>query len=66
MKLFNELTDAGNTLFLVEHSLDVIKQADWLIELGPGGGMSGGEVLFSGKPGDVLSCAASVTRPYLK
>jgi excinuclease UvrABC ATPase subunit len=66
MKLFNELTDAGNTLFLVEHSLDVMKQADWLIELGPGGGMSGGKILFSGKPEDVLSCEASVTRPYLK
>ena len=65
MKLFNEMTDAGNTLFLVEHSLDVMKEADWITELGPGGGMSGGELLFSGRPKDMLLSDRSVTAPYL-
>ena len=65
MKLFNELTDAGNTLFLVEHSVDVMKEADYIVELGPGGGNSGGEIIFAGAPRDMLSCEKSVTRPYL-
>ena len=65
MKLFNEMTDAGNTLFLVEHSVDVMKEADWLVELGPGGGGSGGEVIFEGKPAEMLTARSSVTRPYI-
>ncbi|WP_300264872.1 excinuclease ABC subunit UvrA [uncultured Cloacibacillus sp.] len=65
MKLFNELTDAGNTLFLVEHSVDVMKESDYIVELGPGGGNSGGEIIFAGLPRDMLSCEKSVTRPYL-
>ena len=65
MKLFNELTDAGNTLFLVEHSVDVMKEADYIVELGPGGGNSGGEIIFAGLPRDMLCCEKSVTRPYL-
>lgn len=65
MKLFNELTDVGNTLFLVEHSVDVMKEADYIVELGPGGGNSGGEIIFAGLPRDMLSCEKSVTRPYL-
>ena len=65
LELFNEMTDAGNTLILIEHSMDVIKQADYLIELGPGGGEAGGELLFCGTPKEMLSCEKSVTRPYL-
>ncbi len=65
LNLFNEMTDAGNTLILIEHSMDVIKQADYLIELGPGGGEAGGELLFCGTPKEMLSCEKSVTRPYL-
>lgn len=64
MTLFNEMTDAGNTLILIEHSLDVMKQADYLIELGPGGGEDGGQLLFAGLPKDILLCKDSVTRPY--
>ena len=64
MTLFNEMTDAGNTLILIEHSLDVMKQADYLIELGPGGGEDGGRLLFAGIPKDILHCKNSVTRPY--
>ena len=66
MKLFNEMTDAGNTLFLVEHSVDVMKEADWIIEMGPGGGNSGGEVIFQGLPEAMLNEPRSVTAPYLK
>lgn len=65
MKLFNQLVDEGNSLFLVEHSIDVMKDADYIIELGPGGGMSGGSVLFSGTPKEMLDSKASITRPYL-
>lgn len=63
--LFNEMTDAGNTLILIEHSLDVMKQADYIIELGPGGGEAGGDLLFAGTPREMLQCERSVTRPYL-
>ena len=66
MKLWQQMTDAGNSLFLVEHSVDVMKEADWLVELGPGGGMSGGEILYTGTPKEILNCERSVTRPYLK
>lgn len=66
MKLFNNLVDEGNSLFLVEHSLYVIKDADYIVELGPGGGLSGGNILFTGTPEEMLSSKISVTRPYLK
>lgn len=66
MKLFNNLVDEGNSLFLVEHSLDVIKDADYIVELGPGGGLSGGNILFTGTPEEMLSSEISVTRPYLE
>ena len=66
LKLFHEMTDAGNTLILIEHSLDVMKEADYIIELGPGGGDKGGELLFAGSPAAMLSCSASVTAPYLR
>lgn len=65
LTLFNEMTDAGNTLILIEHSLDVMKQADYIIELGPGGGEAGGDLLFAGTPRGMLQCEQSVTRPYL-
>lgn len=65
MKLFSELVDKGNSLFLVEHSIDVMKNSDYIIELGPGGGASGGRVLFSGTPEEMLSSKESITRPYL-
>lgn len=65
MKLFNQLVDEGNSLFLVEHSIDVMKDADYIIELGPGGGISGGNILFSGRPKEMLDSELSITRPYL-
>lgn len=65
MILFNELVDEGNSLFLVEHSVDVMKDADYIIELGPTGGMNGGNILFQGKPEGMLKCEKSITRRYL-
>lgn len=64
--LFNKMTDMGNTLILIEHSLEVMKQADYIIELGPGGGESGGNILFAGAPAEMLKSPLSVTRPYLE
>lgn len=65
MKLFNHMVDEGNSLFIIEHSIDVMKDADYIIELGPGGGMAGGNILFAGTPGEMLNSKASITRPYL-
>ena len=65
LALFNEMTDRGNTIILIEHSLDVMKNADYLIELGPGGGDSGGHLLYAGIPQGILNCESSVTRKFL-
>ena len=66
MKLFNRMTDQGNTLFIIEHSLDVMKDADYIVELGPGGGLAGGSLLFAGTPKEMLEAEQSVTREYLR
>lgn len=65
MKLFNKMTDQGNTLFIIEHSLDVMKDADYIVELGPEGGQASGEILFTGTPKEMLESSGSVTREYL-
>jgi len=65
LMLFNDMTDAGNTLILIEHSLEVMKQADYLIELGPGGGEDGGRLLFCGQPHEIFDAPKSVTGKYL-
>ncbi|PNY80813.1 ATP-binding cassette domain-containing protein [Deinococcus koreensis] len=61
----SRLVDAGNTVILIEHHLDVIRQADWLIDLGPEGGRGGGEVLYSGPPQGLLAAPRSVTAKFL-
>ena len=66
MGLFNRMTDQGNTLFIIEHSLDVMKDADYIIELGPGGGMAGGNLLYAGTPEGMMGAEGSVTGEYLK
>ena len=66
MELFDEMADAGNTLILIEHSLDLMKQADYLIELGPGGGDNGGRLLYCGTPDAILNSPQSVTAPYIQ
>ena len=65
MRQLHRLVDAGNTVVLVEHDLDAIATADWVLDLGPGGGDAGGRVVATGRPADVAKSEASVTAPYL-
>ena len=65
-EVFNHMADKGNTLFIIEHSLDVMKDADYIIEMGPEGGLKGGQVLFSGTPQEILASEKSVTRKYIE
>ena len=65
LDLFNEMTENGNTIYLIEHNLEVLKQADYVIELGPGGGNEGGTILYAGTPTGILECPDSVTARYL-
>ncbi|MDO5691949.1 MAG: hypothetical protein Q4G70_05610, partial [Pseudomonadota bacterium] len=62
----HQLRDAGNTIVVIEHNLDVIKTADWLIDMGPEGGDGGGTVVVQGTPEDVAANPASHTGRYLK
>ena len=63
--LFRHMVDAGNTVYIIEHNTDVIRAADYVIELGPDAGEAGGHLLFSGTPSEMLQCPDSVTAPYL-
>ena len=65
LDLFDTMVEAGNTIFLIEHNLEMLKACDYLVELGPGGGAMGGKVLFTGTPKQILDCKSSVTRPYI-
>jgi excinuclease ABC A subunit len=65
LDLFDTMVEAGNTIFLIEHNLEMLKQCDYLIELGPGGGAMGGKVIFAGTPKQMLDCKESVTAPYM-
>ncbi|MEK7570414.1 MAG: excinuclease ABC subunit UvrA [Patescibacteria group bacterium] len=64
--VLNQLVDKGNTVLVIEHNLDVIKSADWLVDLGPGGGDKGGKLVAEGRPKDVAKVKASYTGQYLK
>lgn len=66
INVMNKLVDSGNTVVVVEHNLDVIAQADWIIDMGPGGGKEGGQIVFQGIPKDILNCENSFTGIYLK
>ena len=61
--MLQRLVDTGNTVLVIEHNLDVIKQADWLVDLGPEGGEAGGELIATGTPEDVAAVARLVHRP---
>jgi excinuclease ABC subunit A len=65
LRQLHRLVDAGNTVVLVEHDLDVVASADWVIDLGPGGGDAGGHVVASGPPAKVAKAKRSATAPYL-
>lgn len=66
LHVLNRLADTGNTVLIIEHNLDVIKQADWVIDLGPEGGDKGGTILASGTPEEIAKLAKSHTGQYLK
>ena len=66
IEVLQTLVDAGNTVVFIEHNLDVIKTADYLIDLGPDGGDNGGQVIFCGTPEEMVKCEQSYTGQYLK
>jgi excinuclease ABC subunit A len=66
LEVLQRLVDAGNTVLVIEHNLDVIKQADWIIDLGPEGGEAGGEVIATGTPEEVAGVEDSATGRYLQ
>jgi excinuclease ABC subunit A len=66
LQVIHRLRDHGNTVVVIEHNLDVIKTADWIVDLGPEGGKGGGEILFSGTPEELLKEARSHTARFLK
>ena len=66
MELLDSLVDRGNTVIVIEHNLDVMKQADWLIDVGPDGGTAGGEIVFSGTPKEMAEHACTITAEYLR
>lgn len=66
LKLFDRIVARGNTLVVIEHNLDVIKQADWIIDIGPDGGKNGGEVVFTGTPAEMARSANTLTAASLR
>ena len=66
LKVLQSLTDKGNTVVVIEHNLDVIKCADWVIDLGPEGGKYGGEIVVEGTPEAIINSTKSLTAKYLK
>jgi excinuclease ABC subunit A len=66
LEVLQRLADAGNTVLVIEHNLDVIKQADWIVDLGPEGGEAGGEVIATGTPEQVAEVEESATGQYLR
>lgn len=65
LTIMNRLVDAGNTVIVIEHNLDVISRADWIIDMGPDGGSNGGEVVFEGTPSQIIHAEQSITGKYL-
>jgi excinuclease ABC subunit A len=65
LKVLHQLCEAGNTIVVIEHNLDVIRTADWLIDMGPEGGSGGGLLLIAGTPETVATCPESHTGRYL-
>jgi excinuclease UvrABC ATPase subunit len=65
LEIINRLVDSGNTVIAIEHNLDIIRQADWIIDMGPEGGSAGGQVLFEGTPLELKSAKNSLTAEYI-
>ncbi|MDE5996810.1 MAG: ATP-binding cassette domain-containing protein, partial [Muribaculaceae bacterium] len=66
LKSLNRLIESGHTVVIIEHNMDVIKSADWVIDIGPEGGEAGGNLVIAGTPEDVALCEKSYTGKYLK
>ena len=66
LALLRKLVDNGNTVVMVEHRMELIAQADWIIDMGPEGGSGGGEIVFTGTPEDIVEYAPSKTGQYLR
>ncbi len=66
LRILNRLVEAGNTVLIIEHNLDVIKAADWIVDLGPEGGDKGGMIIFEGTPGEIVKSKNSYTGKYLR
>ncbi len=66
LKMLQQLADNGNSILIIEHNMDIIKCADWIIDLGPEGGDQGGEIVFKGTPENIVKCSKSYTGKYLK
>jgi len=66
VKLLDKLVDSGNTVIVVEHNLEVIKNSDWIIDMGPESGKRGGEIIAEGAPETILQCDQSITAHYLR
>jgi excinuclease ABC subunit A len=66
MKLLLRLREAGNTVVVIEHNIDVMRSADWIVDLGPGGGDDGGRLVAEGTPDDIAANPSSVTGRYIK
>jgi len=66
LQSFNALTERGHTIIIIEHNLEIIKSADYVIDLGPEGGEKGGYLLFSGTPEELTKCKKSYTAKFLK
>ena len=66
LNVLHRLRDHGNTVVVIEHNLDVIKTADWIVDLGPEGGNGGGEIIAVGTPEDVVKVKGSHTAHFLK
>lgn len=65
LAIIDRLVNKGNTVIVIEHNLDVIRNADWIIDVGVEGGSKGGQILFEGTPGDLKNCKESITAKYL-
>ena len=66
LQVFRRLIESGATVIVIEHDLDVIKNADYVIDMGPGGGIHGGRVIARGTPKEISQCEESITGKYLK
>jgi excinuclease UvrABC ATPase subunit len=65
LALLEAMVDNGTTLIVIEHNMDVVVRADWIIDMGPGAGAEGGKVVFEGAPRDLLKASKSVTAKHL-